>query len=824
MTAREWIASVFVRWTDAVLRHPRIVVAVHAVVLGILAVGLPQIRLETSFESYLPEDNPARTLLEQFRRDFGSGERIVVLLEPEALYDVRFLEGLRALHTALEERMPHLDRVTSLVDARHLVGSAASLSSVPLLDPPPLDASSLDRLRSRIRSNPLYTNWIVSEDERATALVIELEARGGADAGALTDEAVLEGFDDGGAAGPLPSRGELLSTTESEAVVRTLEAVLEARAPPSTAVYVSGTPLIAHRLGELLTRDMVRFVGTSLVLTALLLFALFGSGWAVFGPLVVVGFAVVATLGWMGWTGEPITAVTEVLPSLLLAIGVADAIHVQSLFYKYCEQGVAVEDAIRRAMGDSGLAILLTSLTTAASMLAFQTAELEPVVDLGRAAPFGIAVAFASTVSLLPVLIASRSPAERGRRWRGLVAGRGIERALLAISRIGTRRPGRVLLATAAVTVAAGTAATGLRFSQDDLRWLPEDEPLRIGTEALNRTMGGMEPLEILVRIEDERLDLQDPLVMDAIREIDERASDVRVGPVAAAQSLSLADVLDETHRTIMGPGAEPATPRTREAVSQELLLFESAAPDDLARLVAGDWKTSRLAISVPFVDALHYPRYARAVLDVAQDVLERHGLEQRVDVTATGLLVVAGETFDLLLVSMVRSYVAAFGVIGLLMLLLIGRVRLGLLALVPNLAPIVIVLGLMDWLDSPIDISSMLVGGILIGVVVDDTIHLVHHFGRDRASSGCSLRAIREAIEKTGRALVITSLVLAIGFFSFLGASLSNVADFGLYCGVGVLLALVADLLVLPALIAIAAPCPPDCACGGELNTDLAR
>ena len=99
----------------------------------------------------------------------------------------------------------------------------------------------------------------------------------------------------------------------------------------------------------------------------------------------------------------------------------------------------------------------------------------------------------------------------------------------------------------------------------------------------------------------------------------------------------------------------------------------------------------------------------------------------------------------------------------------------------------------------------------------------MVHHFGRDRAISGCSLRAIREAIEKTGRALVITSLVLAIGFFSFLGASLSNVADFGLYCGVGVLLALVADLLVLPALIATAAPCPPDCACGGELTSDLA-
>jgi hypothetical protein len=171
-----------------------------------------------------------------------------------------------------------------------------------------------------------------------------------------------------------------------------------------------------------------------------------------------------------------------------------------------------------------------------------------------------------------------------------------------------------------------------------------------------------------------------------------------------------------------------------------------------------------------------------------------------------------AGETFDLLFGSMARSYAIAFGVIGVLMVLLIGDLRIGLLTLLPNLVPILLVLGFMHAIDSPLDVSSMLVGGILIGVVVDDTIHFAHNFAGYREETGCALRAIRKTLTTTGRAMLVTSITLSIGFFAFMGASLSNVAAFGLLCGLGVVLAFLADVVMMPALVAAVAPCAPSC------------
>lgn len=818
MTLRDDIELGFERWTGFLLRWRRGVVVSSLLLVCALAVGLQWLEVETSFESYLPHANPAQQLYKRFREEFGSGERVVLLLRPKQLYDVGFLEELSALHRALEEELPYLDDINSLVNARYLIGTADTLVSEGLLDELPRDEAGLERLRRRVRANPIYRNIIVDADESATAIVIELD-------GALEDRSPgpggrgepLGGFEDetSGAGGAV--RGQLLTTEQSRRLVRALDRIVAEHAPSSAQLFVAGTPLLAHRLGEMLTRDTVVFVSVSLGLTALLLFLLFRSFWATVHPLLVVGLAVVGTLGWMGWVGLPMTAVSEILPSLLLAMGVGDAVHIQAMFYRQRAGGQGVNESIRWAMGHSGLAVLLTSLTTAASMASFQAAELQPVIDLGRAAPVGVGLALLFSVTLLPVLLSLTSRESAARPSPQRDAGRGIDAALLALGRIGTRHPRTVLAGVATLSVVAATGTARLHFSQEDLRWLPRRDSIRVATEELNRTMRGAEPFELLVEVAPGG-DLREPAVLEALSEIEERASQLRVGEVAVAQSLSLVDVLEETHRALGDdPEAPLRLPGSRAAVSQELLLFESAAPDDLDRLASSDLRTTHVVMSVPFVDALHYPRFARAVMAGGGEVLAERGLRAQVTIEPTGLLMLAGETFDLLFVSMARSYVIAFGVIAVLMLVLIGQLRLGSLAMLPNLAPILLVMGLMGWIDAPLDVSSMLVGGILIGVVVDDTIHFAHNYARYRGQMSCSLRAIRETLATTGRAMLVTSIVLSIGFFSFLGASLSNIADFGLLCGLGVILAFLADVVMLPALVALAAPCAADCPAHGK-------
>lgn len=813
MALRDRVERGFERWCDGNLRHPRTIIAASLFLVGVLATGLPRLEIETSFDSYLPRDNPAQELYEEFREEFGSGERVVILLRPEDLYNTVFLSELDRLHAAVEAELPFVDDVTSLVNARFLIGGPGTLASEGLLEEPVRDQAGLERLQRRIESNPLYENVIVSEDRTATAIVVELDGSL-VEADELDAAFALDGFGEDIDANLAKSHGAMLTTEQSEELAEALAQVLERDSPSSARVFVAGTPLIAHQLGRMLTRDIILFVFVSVVLTALLLAVMFRNVWATIHPLLVVGLSVAGTLGWMGHMGIPLTAVTEVLPSLLVAVGVGDAVHIQSMFYRQRAKKEGVPAAIRWAMGHSGLAVLLTSLTTAASMASFQAAELQPIIDLGRAAPVGVALAFGLSVTLLPCLlsITPMDPVSSGEKGPG--GSDALDRVLLGLGGLGTRWPATVLIATALLFAVAGTGLLVLGFSQDDLRWLPEDDGIRIATEELNRSMGGAEPFELYAVARD-GVDLREPHILEALDELEQRVSELNVGEIEVAQSISLVDIVKETHKALDGsPDSELKLPDTRPAVSQEMLLFESAAPDDLERLVDTEWSRTRIAMNVPFVDALHYPRFAQAVVAIADDVLEKHGLSSQLDIRPTGLLMVAGATFQLLFVSMARSYAIAFGVITVLMLLLIGNLRTGLLSAIPNFAPIVLVLGMVGWAGAPLDISSMLVGGILIGVVVDDTIHFAHNFARYRKQTGCSFQAVRQTLVTTGRALLVTSTVLSIGFFSFAAASLENISDFGLYCGIGVVLAFLADVALLPALIVKAAPCAPECTC----------
>jgi predicted RND superfamily exporter protein len=822
MMIQDRIEDGFSRFADTIQRHRGMVIGGSLLLTALLSLGLPQLRIETSFSSYLPESNSRQQVYQEFRRQFGAGERVVVLLRPAEVFDLDFLEELRRLHEELEENLPHVREVTSLINARQLTGTEDSLISEGLLDDWPETDADLQDARRRVRSNPLYRNTIISEDESATAIVIELEAApddsagDGASRDAEDDLAdALLGFEgDSPSDPPVLPTGNLLTTSQASELVRALDVVLAEASPKSTEVHVAGTPILAHRLGEMLTRDITIFVGLSLLFTAALLYLLFRSIRGMIFPLVVVIFSITGTLGWMGLAGIPMTAATEILPSLLVAIGVGDAVHIQAMFFSRLRAGDSTEESIRWAMNHSGLAVVLTSLTTAASMAAFRVADLQPIIDLGRTAPIGVGLALLFSVTLLPALL-SLAPARHARHRSSAPETRDrLDRALLRLGSAGMRHPRIVLAATVLLWSVSIFGAKSLYFSQDDLSWLPEHEPIRVAVEQLNATMKGGEPLEFLIELEADD-DLRDPAFLIALDELQHRAQALTVGEVSVGQTLSVVDVVKETHRAL-STGAENGLviPASRELVSQELLLFESADPEDLEQLIDSDYRIARVMLTVPFVDALHYPRFAREIERIAGEVLAEKAPLHSAQFTSTGLVMLAGETFELLFASMARSYTVAFGVITVLMFFLIRNVRMSFLSMLPNITPVLLVLGLMGWMDSPLDVSSMLVGGILIGVVVDDTIHFIHNFVRYRRQMGCSLQAIRQTLTTTGRAMLVTSTVLSIGFFVFTGAWLENVSDFGLLCGLGAIFAFFADIVLLPALVALAVPCAQDCSC----------
>jgi predicted RND superfamily exporter protein len=518
----------------------------------------------------------------------------------------------------------------------------------------------------------------------------------------------------------------------------------------------------------------------------------------------VVFLPLIATLGAMGYCGIPFTPSTQNLPSFLLVVGVGGSVHILSIFYRRFDAGHGKEEALCHALEHSGLAVMMTSLTTAGGMASFAFADLTPLTGLGIAAPIGVMLAMTYGLVLLPALVALLPIRRRSSRAGGSgedAAPDRFARALAALGAFSSRRPWWVISVWCGIAAASIHGAAQLEITHRPFEWFAEQHPTRIAAETFNREMHGLLPLEIIIDTGREN-GLHDP---ELLRRIDLLAREVKsldVNDIEVGQAFSFVDVLKEIHRALNGnDSAFYVVPDDRALIAQELLLFENSGADDLEELVDTRFSKARLSLLVTYHDGFLYLDLVNAIRDAVDEIIG-----DRAEVHTTGLVELWLRTFFAMLTSTAKSYAIALLVISPLMVLLIGHVRLGLISLVPNLIPIVMGMALMSRLGIHFDMTTMMVGTIVIGVAVDDTIHFMHGFRRAYDRTRDATVAVRETLLVTGRALVITSLVLCSGFFVQMAGSLAGVRNSGLITGCMILAALAADLVLSPAIVTVAA------------------
>jgi len=406
MNLRDRVEKGFQRWTRWVFRRRWLVIGVVLALALAMASGVSRIRMDLTFEAFLDPDDPARVAYDEYRAMFGREDAIVVAIRPAEIFSLSFLEKLRAFHRDIEREVPNLDEVTSLINARNTRGEQDQLIVEDLLEDWPTDAAALDALRERVLSNPLYVNNLISRDASFTTLMIELQTYS-SEAGPDDDL----GFDEGEEA----AEPGFMTGAENSASVEALYAVVSRYEAPDFRLFVAGQPVVLNDVAGAMMRDTPRFAVLAIFTIALFLFVLFRRPVAVVLPLLVVVLSVVSTLGLMGWTGASIHVPTQILPTFLLAVGVGDSVHVLAIFFQRLGRGASREDALAGALGHSGLAIVLTSLTTAGGLVSFAVVRLAPIAALGVFAPLGVMLALAYTLTLLPALLAVAPIGEE--RW-----------------------------------------------------------------------------------------------------------------------------------------------------------------------------------------------------------------------------------------------------------------------------------------------------------------------------------------------------------------------------------------------------------------------
>lgn len=755
-----------------------------------LASQLGGITIDTRDESFFYEDDPTLVAYNDFRERFGQDDTFIIALKPQAGFNKDFFNFLYRLHQELEAAIPYLDEINSLINGRIVRGQADTLLVEDLMATPPRSDQEVSRILHLIERYPLYDNLLISKDRTIVSLLIKARA-----IHELPEEELLTGFTDDDQ--PLPDEGrKFLSNDESLEITRAIKSILVNYQGQGVDIYFSGTPAVIAELQMSIEHDLRIMLPLSFCLIVFFLALLFRRLSGVVYPLIVVFLSLLGALGIMAITGMPITLVTQILPSFLLVVGIADSVHILTIFYRLYRRDNNKQQAIIDAVGFAGLPVLMTSVTTACGLFSFVLADVATVGQLGLIAPAGVLLAFVYTVVLLPALIAI-FPLKRVESQQKDTQPLA-DHLFSAITLLTTNRPVLVSVVSGLVVVVALYGAVSVRFSHNALTWFPEDSPVRVATDLLDTINGGSVMFEVVVDSGQEN-GLHNP---DLLRRLDETATviqNLEAGSIKAAKAWSLADVLKEINRALHEDRDEAyQVPDSQNLIAQELLLFESSGSEDLEDFTDPDYRLARLSAMTAFKDAVLYKDY----VDQLREYLAGQFPDEKV--VLTGKMPLFVEVIKNVITTLAKSYVFAIVVITLLMVLLVGRIRIGLMSMIANVVPIIAILGIMGMRKIPLDMSTSLIGSLVLGLIVDDTIHFLHHFRRAYEESGEIAAAVHETLATTGRAIFITSMVLAGGFFIYTTAYLESNVRYGLLSGCAVLFALVADFFLVPALLCL--------------------
>jgi predicted RND superfamily exporter protein len=398
----------------------------------------------------------------------------------------------------------------------------------------------------------------------------------------------------------------------------------------------------------------------------------------------------------------------------------------------------------------------MTSVTTAGGLLSFLTADVEPVAEFGLITSVGVMLVFIYTVVLLPALLALfplAKPSHRAER-RSTV----MDRLLEWIASFSCRNYGKIILASALLMIFAFVGMSRLYFSHNALLWFPDSNPIRVATQVIDEKLAGSISLEVVIDT-GKTNGLYDPVLLQHLSDSVKYCENLKEtnGTSLVGKAWSLDTIVKEINRALNENREEfYRIPKDHGLVAQELFLFEGTGNDDLEETVDADFSKVRFTLKAPYRDAFEY----QPMVEKVRQHFQRNYPDANIAVTGEMALIV--QLLINVMKTMATSYAISLVVITLLMIMLIGRVRIGMLSMVPNLLPLFLVAGMMGFFKIPLDFSSMLTGSIAIGLVVDDTIHFMHNFRRYFEQSGDVVEAVHQTMLTTGRAMLVTSVVLS--------------------------------------------------------------
>ncbi|MEE3331404.1 MAG: MMPL family transporter [Myxococcota bacterium] len=729
-----------------------------------------QLQLDPSTEPLLPLGDPQRAAHERARFVFGDDQVYVIALECGVVFEPACLRHVDELGSAIS-RLSGVQSVTSLLDVTSFgyVAEEDWVEVRPFIDEIPLDPAELARLRERALHDPVYRRTLVSEDASVTAIEVRF---------ASMDDAELIARD---------LDGEI-------------ERLVAAHARPGVRSAISGRPHFKTHVYRGMLRDLGVLIPASVLTTAAVLAVFHGSLRGIFLPLGCGLGAVLWTFAAMALLGRPLSLLTVLIGPTLLAFGSVYGLHVLARYEEEVEVSPAASAAditlrtllaLRRALG-------IAAATTAVGFAALMLSDVPAVFELGCFAVLGVASILVLSAAGAPALLASlplRSGPRAGARSVTLVARAGLQRVLAVLANGVAAAPTAVIVAFAAAAVVAVAVLPCIEIDTDYLSYFRPDDPVRIDFDFVNSSLSGAVPLYIGVEAPPGML--REPALLEGLATLqrDVEALD-GVGRVQ-----SFLDPLRMLNRAFAAddPTAQ-RIPQTRAAVSELMFMIPKV---DMSRHATVNHAAANLVARTGEVGSAAVLRIASAIEVVAaRTPLPFGDAGADLEVRVTGNALLLARSAD----GIARGQPASIGAAALGILIFVAlalhSLRFGAIAMLPNLVPVLFYFGLLGLGVAPLSLPTSLIGCIALGIAIDDTAHFLVRYRDERASGIEPVAAAARCTAQVGRPIAITTMMLGTGFGVIALSSFATLQEFGLLTAATMGLCLIADLVLMPALL----------------------
>lgn len=753
------------KFGEIILTAPGSVITVMVLLIFLAIYPASQVRTDFNLEGFYPEEDPVIEDYELLEEEFGRDDNtILIALESDSIFSADVLRDIDTL-TVKFEQIEFIESVRSITNAQKIQNVDDRLTFSNYIDEVPQSTQELKQLKNQITDDPFLDGVLINKSGTIAAFALQINEDKNS----------------------YPNRNQIIEEIES---------ILQ----PFTGQYNfhnSGIPFFRNQYVNLLNGEIIIYIGFSSLLIILLLWYLYRSIWGVFFPMIIVWTTLLFTVAIIHLSGGYLEIMSSTIAPILLCVGVADSIHMISKYDDAREKGKDKQRSIIEMLTTLGSATFLTSVTTAIGFASLLSSSVMPMAKFGAYTAIGVLLAYVVTIIFLPVAL-SKSKKERVFNEKSGSFYPLISRVLNRITAINRLHYGKILVVGFIGTLAIFTGVRHIEVNGKVFDDLGDDTELMQDSKFFSEQLTPQFPLEFIIDTQAEDGALSHDL-LQRVKNLEEHL--LQYDEIQRVSGLHL--LIEEVHRILddTESGNSRALPADDATVAQYALLLEINDAPMLERLLNFNYSKQRVTA---FTEDVGSKRINEMRDSISVYLSENFPNEE---VTLTGTTILSADLTNKIVYSLAWSILIAVLAISIIMTLLFRNLYMVIISLVPNIIPLLAIAGIMGFFNVDIKPSTAVIFTIALGIAVDDSIHYLARFRIEHMRSGSLFASLSTTTVQTGRAIIITSMILIAGFGTLITSAFTSTAMMGLLVCSTIAAALIADLFILPSLFYLIKP-----------------